>query len=74
MHVYTFDVKMFASITVRAETPGEARRILDEVAETIETSIPNRTDVELIGISRDEPNNDPITEVDGEPVDEYDEE
>jgi hypothetical protein len=67
-HEYLFDVKLFASIRVRAESEDQARRMMREHIDAADANLgawPNGDPI-LCEVSLDEPDNDALIEVDGE--------
>ena len=70
MHEYLFDVKLFASIRVKANSEAEARAMMIEALECADANFgawPNGDPI-LAEASLDEPANDELVEIDGEPV------
>lgn len=70
-HEYLFDVKLFASIRVKATSEAEARKLM---AQAIDASTANlgawpNGDPIVCEISLDDPACDELIEIDGEPVD-----
>lgn len=68
-HEYLFDVKLFASIRVKAESEKDARRLLEDsiACNTANLGAWPNGDPILCEISLDdEPDNNPLIEVDGE--------
>jgi hypothetical protein len=63
-HEYAFDVKLFAGITVRAKSEAEARKWIEQHAHEISVTIGSIT----FKAEMDEPENDELVAIDGEPV------
>jgi hypothetical protein len=64
MNLYTFDVRLFASITIEADNPATARNKLNEqlAAATLKLS-----DGDLVGVSQDDGDQD-LVEINGDPA------
>lgn len=70
MTEFTFDVKLFATIRVHAETEGEARRLINAVFSGAEGNFgawPDGSPV-LGTVEQDNPDEDTLIEIDGEAV------
>jgi hypothetical protein len=71
-HEYLFDVKLFASIRVKAPTERAARDMLKDAIECNTANLgawPNGDPITCEVSLDDEPDNNPLIEVDGEEVD-----
>lgn len=69
MHKYTFDVKLFAAITVDAESEEHARKLLRKCVNGADVNFgawPNGDPI-LCEVFTDD-GEDPLIEIDGEPV------
>jgi hypothetical protein len=71
-HEYTFDVKLFAVIRVKATSEAEARAMIEDAFDGSEVRYGEGTwpngDPILFGSTQDEPENDELLEIDGEAV------
>lgn len=70
MHEYLFDVKLFAAILVKAESEAEARAMMEDRIECNTANLGSWADGSpiLCEVSLDEPENDELIEIDGEPT------
>lgn len=63
-HEYAFDVKLFTTMRIRATSEAEARKWIEQHAHEISVTIGSCT----FPAEQDEPENDELMEIDGEPV------